>query len=132
MTDRVQTSARARKRIVAESRKLAEQLAPQMSPRARKRFEASTDKLVEALESAAAPQGVFGRAAPPNDADQVDPVTLGQAAWQRLKAASSKSWDDWKLIGAALLAGRHHAMEIAKTNKPAGKRYNEAFHFWLQ
>lgn len=75
----------------------------------------------------------IGRAALPNDEDpDDDPVVCGQEAWKRLKAAGRTSWEDWKLIGKALMVGRQHAMEAAKTNRPVGKRYTEAFHFWLQ
>jgi hypothetical protein len=74
----------------------------------------------------------ISRATPLNEEDPDDPVVCGQKAWQRLKDAGRTSWNDWKLIGAALMAGRRRAMEAAKTNKPVGKRYNEAFNFWMQ
>jgi hypothetical protein len=75
--------------------------------------------------------GRIGGAAPPI-ADQDPDVERGLKAWQRLMEAGRTSWADWKLIGTALMAGRRHAMEKASTNRPAGKRYNEAFHYWLE
>jgi hypothetical protein len=42
------------------------------------------------------------------------------------------TWEKWKEVGAAAMVGRRHAMALAKTSKPAGKRYNEAFGFWVK
>ena len=64
------------------------------------------------------------------DADKV--VVRGQEAWKFLKETGRTTWDQWKVVGQALLVGRHHALKVAKTNKPNGKRYAEAFNFWLQ
>ena len=75
----------------------------------------------------------MGRAAQPiiiNDPDDDDHIVRGQQAWKRLKEAGRTTWADWKLVGTALLAGRQHAIEVAKTD--TGKRYSDAFHFWLQ
>jgi len=60
----------------------------------------------------------------------VQPKTeAGQRAWARLK--TSQTWSDWKVLGAAIAEGRTVAMAEAKTNKPEGRRYNEAFSAWL-
>jgi hypothetical protein len=74
----------------------------------------------------------ISRAALPKTDDANDPVQAGREAWRRLKAQERKSWDDWKLIGAALLIGRKQAMDKAHTNKPSGKTYNTHFHHWLE
>src|SRR5580704_16921628 len=60
-----------------------------------------------------------------------DAVALGQEAWQRRKGDARACWADWLLIGEALEAGRERAMTEAKTTKPVGKRYNLAYHAWL-
>jgi hypothetical protein len=73
-----------------------------------------------------------GRAAPLKEVDANDPVARGQEAWKRLKTAGRQTWDDWKQVGAALMAGRLHALDAAKTTTPTGKAYNQAFHYWLQ
>ena len=57
-------------------------------------------------------------------------VRQGQAAWRRLKR-SSKSWDDWKAVGHALLEGRAIAMRNAGTTSPSGGGYSGAFNDWL-
>jgi hypothetical protein len=61
-----------------------------------------------------------------------DAVVRGQEAWKCLKETGRTTWEQWKVVGQALLVGRHHAMEVAKIKTPNGKRYSEAFHFWLQ
>ena len=57
-------------------------------------------------------------------------VRQGQAAWRRLKRGS-KSWDDWKAVGHALLEGRAIAMRNAGTTSPSGGGYSGAFNDWL-
>ena len=73
----------------------------------------------------------LGGAAPPNTTDD-DPVALGRAAWGRIKEASRKSWGDWKLLGAALLVGKKHALNVANKFRPEGSKYNKAFGDWCQ
>jgi hypothetical protein len=46
-------------------------------------------------------------------------------ALQRLN--TGRDWSDWQKVGAALVAGRAEAMRTANTNRPKGRRYNEAF-----
>ena len=41
------------------------------------------------------------------------------------------NWDDWKLVGAALLEGRAIAMRNAGTTTPIGGGYSDAFGEWL-
>jgi hypothetical protein len=65
-----------------------------------------------------------------NDTD--DTVVRGQEAWKCLKETGRTSWEQWKVVGKALVVGRDHALKVAKTDKPNGKRYSEAFHSWLQ
>jgi hypothetical protein len=40
---------------------------------------------------------------------------------------TGRDWSDWAMVGAALAAGRAEAMRTAKTNRPKGRRYNQAF-----
>jgi hypothetical protein len=86
----------------------------------------TTDVLTERERRRKRPKG---GAALPNVA--ADAVELGREAWRRRKADARACWADWLLIGEALVAGRERAMAEARTNKPAGKRYNLAFHAWL-
>jgi hypothetical protein len=67
-------------------------------------------------------------AAQPKSADQC--IRAGQEAWKRL--SSGESWNDWLLVGEALLIGRTDAMQTAHTNVPAGRRYNEDYSSWLK
>jgi hypothetical protein len=71
-----------------------------------------------------------GGAAPPTDAHD-DAVERGRQAWKSLKETGRTSWEKWKIVGEALMIGRTHAMEVAKTNKPNGSRYSEAFNVWM-
>jgi hypothetical protein len=59
-----------------------------------------------------------------------DRIRIGQEAWKRL--SSGHAWDDWLLVGEALLAGRVEAMRSAHTNKPEGRHYSEEFSHWLK
>jgi hypothetical protein len=59
-----------------------------------------------------------------------DRIRAGQEAWKRL--SSGHAWNDWLLVGEALLAGRLEAMCTAHTNKAEGRRYNEEFGDWLR
>jgi hypothetical protein len=57
-------------------------------------------------------------------------IRAGQEAWHRL--VSNQSWDDWCLVGEALLIGRTEAMRVAHTNGPEGHRYCEEYSLWLK
>ncbi len=70
----------------------------------------------------------MGGAAPPS-ADADDPVALGRAAWERRKADTT-SWDDWKLVGAAIMIG--HEQAVATAGRSDGKNYSREFGHWLQ
>ncbi|HZJ13205.1 MAG TPA: hypothetical protein VFD26_11275 [Methyloceanibacter sp.] len=59
-------------------------------------------------------------------------VALGREAWARRKEADRASWDDWKLVGEALLVGKQEAMRAAKTNRPCGRKYTEFFSAWTK
>ena len=54
----------------------------------------------------------------------------GRIAWARLRNGS-KSWEDWKLVGVALMEGRAIAMRNAGATSPAGRGYSDAFNEWL-
>jgi hypothetical protein len=57
-------------------------------------------------------------------------LRLGAEAMERL--TKSRSWDDWKLVLAAIDIGRTAAMLEAGINKPCGLKYNEAFRKWTR
>ena len=48
------------------------------------------------------------------------------------RLTKSRSWDDWKLAMPAADIGRTAAMLEAGVNKPAGRKYNEAFRKWAR
>lgn len=73
---------------------------------------------------------ITGAAPVKNDADAAT-VAVGRDAWQRRKTDTA-TWDDWKLIGQALVVGRRQALSIANKAQPSGKQYNQAFSFWLK
>ena len=56
-------------------------------------------------------------------------VSQGRAAWGRLKQGS-RSWEDWKIVGAALLEGRVVAMRDARAWHPIGRAYSSALDSW--
>jgi hypothetical protein len=59
--------------------------------------------------------------------DQV--IARAQEAACRLIAGAS--YQDWVMVGRALLIGRAHSMYEAGTNKPQGSRYAACFSRWL-
>jgi hypothetical protein len=74
---------------------------------------------------------IIGGAAPLKNTDNAT-VEQGLAAWKRRKAEVRASWEDWKLIGAALLVGRRWAMGMAHKDEPEGKAYNQLFGVWVE
>jgi hypothetical protein len=59
-------------------------------------------------------------------------IDAGRAAWARIKENARTSWNDWVLIGKALIAGRSEAMKAAKINRPFGATYVRIFGAWLR
>jgi hypothetical protein len=57
-------------------------------------------------------------------------LRLGTEAMERL--TKSRSWEDWKLAMPAVDIGRTAAMLEAGVNKPAGRKYSEAFRKWAR
>jgi hypothetical protein len=57
-------------------------------------------------------------------------IEKGKGAWRRLREHAS--WQDWKMVGAALVVGRADAMRDGHVNKPRGRSYNAAFNAWLK
>jgi hypothetical protein len=53
-------------------------------------------------------------------------VQQGRAAWERLKKGRA-NYDDWVLVGHALIEGRKVAMRNASCSSPAGRGYSDAF-----
>ena len=62
----------------------------------------------------------------------LDDIAAAQAAWTRLRANDRATFDDWIMVGRALVIGRAEAMKLAKTNKPLGSRYNRCMGRWLR
>lgn len=63
--------------------------------------------------------------------ERADKVAEGRAAWSRLKRVGTTSWEDWLLVAHALEVGRDHAMKVAQTNRPFGKKYTAAMRLWI-
>lgn len=61
----------------------------------------------------------------------MDSIEQGRDAWGRLRGSGQKLWSDWVLVAHALAAGREHALRIAQTNSPHGKKYTLAMRQWL-
>jgi len=57
--------------------------------------------------------------------NKTDAFREGREALDRLN--TGRDWSDWQKVGAALAAGRTEAMRSANTNRPKGKKYNQAF-----
>jgi hypothetical protein len=57
-------------------------------------------------------------------------VQRGREAWDRLKCGS-RSWDDWLLVGVALIEARAIAMRNGGTTNPAGPGYAHALNRFL-
>jgi hypothetical protein len=57
--------------------------------------------------------------------DNADAYREARSALDRLN--TGRDWSDWQKVGAALAVARTEAMSHAKTNRPTGRRYNEAF-----
>ena len=61
-----------------------------------------------------------------------DQVAQGRAAWERIKSRSKPMYDDWLLIGAALILGRRACMAAAGIEVPYGPRYHAQIKRWLE
>ena len=59
-------------------------------------------------------------------------IAEGRAAWERLRNRARTSWDDWSMVGRALVAGRTETLKKAKTNRPVGSTYNRMMSEWLR
>ncbi|WP_426418470.1 hypothetical protein [Bradyrhizobium genosp. A] len=62
----------------------------------------------------------------------LDTISAGREAWQRICQRGEKTFEDWTAIGKALALGRAHCLKLAETNKPFGKRYTAAMTLWLE
>jgi hypothetical protein len=56
-------------------------------------------------------------------------IRAGRDAWAEIGKAGS--FEQYKIIGAALLIGRDHALRATGLNAPHGRRYSLAFREWL-
>lgn len=59
-------------------------------------------------------------------------IEAAAAAWQRLKRSERSTFDDWLIIGRALVIGRAETIKAAKTNRPIGTTYNRLMGQWLR
>jgi hypothetical protein len=57
--------------------------------------------------------------------DNAETYREGREALDQLN--TGRVWSHWQKVGAAFAAGRTEAMRIANTNRPTGKKYNQAF-----
>jgi len=64
--------------------------------------------------------------------EPVDDVAAGRAAWERIKGHDRKSWDDWLMVGRAIIIGRAEMMAKANSNRPLGTVYNRLMGEWLK
>jgi hypothetical protein len=113
----------------------AEKLLAHMPPEVTDRPDVDATQIISIPDATFVPTGrelMIGGAAPLIINATDDSVALGRAAWQRRKADGRQCWEDWKLIGEALLVGRQQAMALASAKKPTGKSYNRHFGQWLQ
>jgi hypothetical protein len=60
-----------------------------------------------------------------------DVVTAGREAVSRIRDRARQSFDDWLLVGKALVVGRAACMAAAKVNVPNGTPYQKAIRRWL-
>lgn len=60
-----------------------------------------------------------------------DIISDAQQAWQRLSDRSRASWQDWLVVGHAVVIGRSEAMQAANTSRPFGITYTRAIGAWL-
>jgi hypothetical protein len=58
-------------------------------------------------------------------------INAGKAAWLRIKDRDRATYDDYLLLGEALVVARTACMKKAGTNVPHGKGYNRAMRKWL-
>ena len=58
-------------------------------------------------------------------------IEAGQAAWKRLQERPKATWQDWLVVGQALVVGRAEVMQEASTNRPFGLRYSRLMKKWL-
>jgi hypothetical protein len=63
-----------------------------------------------------------------NSSDET--IERAREAWQRHRQGAA--WDDWMLIGKALVLGRDVAMREAEAKRPGGRRYNAAMTNWME
>jgi hypothetical protein len=61
-----------------------------------------------------------------------DTVSVGIAAWARLRDHEKATWADWLDVARALAVGRTAALKAADTNPCVGSRYNIAIGAWLK
>jgi hypothetical protein len=64
--------------------------------------------------------------------DDSDTIAAARDAWARIERSSATTFDDWIAVAKALAVGRAHAMAMAKTNKPYGRRFVGVISGWLR
>jgi hypothetical protein len=63
--------------------------------------------------------------------DQAAIVCEGREAVSRIRDRAKQTFDDWLLVGKALVIGRTSSMAQAKVNVPNGTPYQKAIRRWL-
>jgi hypothetical protein len=63
--------------------------------------------------------------------DQAAIVSEGREAVSRIRDRARQTFDDWLLVGKALVVGRTTCMAAAKVNVPNGTPYQKAIRRWL-
>lgn len=64
--------------------------------------------------------------------EDVDQITRGRMAWQRLQSHQRTAWSDWRAVGEALKIGKDAALKAAGVKTPFGKPYVRIFGNWLR
>jgi putative membrane protein len=59
-------------------------------------------------------------------------IRAGRTAWESISKAERETFDNWRLVSAALYCGRSHAMRVACADTPKGARYTKALSHWLE
>ncbi|MDN5003900.1 hypothetical protein ACFQZO_23980 [Bradyrhizobium sp. GCM10027634] len=60
-----------------------------------------------------------------------DQIAAAREAWGRICRRGSTQFNDWVLVGHALVQGRAQALKLAGTNRPFGRKYTAAMGLWL-
>jgi hypothetical protein len=68
----------------------------------------------------------------PEDDSQTELYRRATQCWQELKSTARRRWEQFDIIGQAMLAARTETMRKAGTNRPYGVRYRKLWAEWLR